>query len=194
MIITLGWFSCTHSTKKTHCNSIDTKKFQNASSDNNIVYNIPYKISKLKTYYFSNTKVKDNFILTITPGQIKQSKSTFKIQTSTGMVLFSQTFSTYFFIQNLFPSDLMPNRKEIDKEYNKNIQKFLDSFIQSIDSSDFREFSKFGNITKPELLSEIKNDTSIRMFDIPCFDCDEGGSVIFYSHKDNKVDTIIDHD
>lgn len=43
-------------------------------------------------------------------------------------------------------------------------------------------------------MKEALTDSNIKLVDITCFTCKEGGAIIGYSRKQNKVVTLLEHD
>ena len=186
----------------------------NFNMTENLKLSIPDTIKKSAYYFFSNSQTKDLFLLTIEPGMVKESKSTLAIINPNNQVIYSQTFDTYYFIKWIFEPQRYPdfggNNEAYDiyietycksltpKQYETYFRKSVNTFFEDIslfDRSKFEELDRFeGDINDNDFLNEYLEDTTIQLFDITCFDCDEGGYIIGYSKKQNKVVTLVDHD
>jgi len=203
--------------------NITNDKLTNTSTDNNmqVVYDSRRENLKLSvsdtikssmSFLFSNSKSKDLFQLTINPGLVKNSKSLLQIITSDKKVIFSVTFDTFYFIRGIFEPNTMPSGgREVHEKYLKDYwqsltldqyETYLKNSVKNffkeilfIDRAQFIKMNGSGNdIEDKDFLNEIKADSTIRLVNITCFDCDEGGSIIGYSKKKEKVLTILNHD
>ena len=203
--------------------NITDDKFTYTSTDNNmqVVYDsrrenlklsVSDTIKSSKSFLFSNSKSKDLFQLTINPGLVKNSKSLLQIITSDKEVIFSVTFDTFYFIRGIFEPNTIPSGgREVHEKYLKDYwqsltleqyETYLKNSIKNffkeilfIDRAQFIKMNGSGNdIEDKDFLNEIKADSTIRLVNITCFDCDEGGSIIGYSKKKEKVLTILNHD
>jgi hypothetical protein len=170
-------------------------------------------IKKSAFYYFSNSQKKDLFLLTIEPGMVKNSKSLLQIITVDNKLIYSQSFDTYYFVKWIYdpqtiPKNLVQNEYEdyldnyaksiTPKQYETYFKKEVDSFFEAfnfLDKNKFEELKEFGgDINDNDFLNEYYKDTTIQLIDIPCFDCDEGASVIGFSKNQNKIVYLFDHD
>ena len=203
--------------------NITNDKLTNTSTDNNmqVVYDsrrenlklsVSDTIKSSKSLLFSNSKSKDLFQLTINPGLVKNSKSLLQIITSDKKVIFSVTFDTFYFIRGIFEPNTMPSGgREVHEKYLKDYwqsltldqyETYLKNSVKNffkeilfIDRAQFIKMNESGNdVEDKDFLNEIKADSTIRLVNITCFDCDEGGSIIGYSKKKEKVLTILNHD
>ena len=203
--------------------NITDDKFTYTSTDNNmqVVYDsrrenlklsVSDTIKSLKSLLFSNSKSKDLFQLTINPGLVKNSKSLLQIITSDKKVIFSVTFDTFYFIRGIFEPNTMPSGgREVHEKYLKDYwqsltldqyETYLKNSVKNffkeilfIDRAQFIKMNESGNdVEDKDFLNEIKADSTIILVNITCFDCDEGGSIIGYSKKKEKVLTILNHD
>ena len=203
--------------------NITDDKFTYTSTDNNmqVVYDsrrenlklsVSDTIKSSKSLLFSNSKSKDLFQLTINPGLVKNSKSLLQIITSDKEVIFSVTFDTFYFIRGIFEPNTIPSGgREVHEKYLKDYwqsltleqyETYLKNSIKNlfkeilfIDRVQFIKMNESGNdVEDKDFLNEIKADSTIRLVNITCFDCDEGGSIIGYSKKKEKVLTILNHD
>lgn len=178
----------------------------------NLKLSVSDTIKSSKSFLFSNSKSPDLFQLTISPGLVKNSKSLIQIITSDKKVIFSITFDTFYFIRGIFEPDTIPSggQKVYEKylkdywqsltlkQYETYLKNSIKNFYKEIlflDRARFMEMNKSGNdVEDKDFLNEIMADSTIRLVDITCFDCDEGGSIIGYSKKKKKVLTILNHD
>jgi hypothetical protein len=170
-------------------------------------------ITKSEMRFFSNNETKDLFQLKIDPGKVKNSKARFEILNSTGNVIYTQTFDAFFFVQRIYEPDTIPTtggQEEYDafmKQYWKSLtaaqyeayfKKSVDSFFTYIyplvnNKTETLDAWKDG-IEDKEFGEEVLQNPAIKLIDVPCFDCYEGGYTIGYSRKRNKVATLIEHD
>ncbi|OYU96489.1 MAG: hypothetical protein CFE21_08865 [Bacteroidetes bacterium B1(2017)] len=169
-------------------------------------------IKKSTSYYFSNAKEKDVFLLTIHPGKVRESTSTLQIITAKGQVIYTQTFETFYFVKLILEPDSVPNsggQEEYDAfvdayckaitptQYERFFYKNLNTFFETIyliDKSKNADFNSEEDIQDKNFLQEILSDTSLQLIDIACYNCSEGGATIGYSKKQNKVVTLLEHD
>lgn len=188
----------------------------NSSYDrtDNLKLSISDTIKKSQTYFFSNNEEKDLFLLTIDPGKVKDSKAKLQIITADNKVIYSQSFDTYYFIKWIYDPDTVPTTGG-QEEYNKFIENYcksitpkqyetyfwknVNTFFEAVVSMDKNKYKDLKNdweedIADNDFLNEVIADSTIQLFDIACFDCDEGASVIGYSKKQNKVVTLLEHD
>jgi hypothetical protein len=177
-------------------------------------YTIYDTIRVSKEYYFSSSKNKDFFVLTIMPGLIKDSKSELKIVTYDGRDIYKQVFRSSYFIRRIDQPDTIPSggqevydnyieqyRKSLTKkDYEVYIRKNIDSFFGAgypIDKEFYKDFFFdvwADEIADKDFLSEAYNDSTINLVDIACFDREEGAMVIGYSRRRNKLITLLEHD
>jgi len=203
--------------------NITNDKFTYTSTDNNmqVVYDsrrenlklsVSDTIKSSKSFLFSNSKSKDLFQMTINSGLVKNSKSLLQIITSDKKVIFSVTFDTFYFIRGIFEPNTIPSGgREVHEKYLKDYwqsltleqyETYLKNSIKNffkeilfIDRAQFIKMNESGNdVEDKDFLNEIKADSTIILVNITCFDCDEGGSIIGYSKKKEKVLTILNHD
>jgi hypothetical protein len=170
-------------------------------------------LKKTASYFFSNQQSEDLFILTIEPGLIKNSKSSLKIITTDNRVIYKQTFDSYYFIKWIYEPDTIPNNLEQEgyekylesywksitpKQYETHFKKKVDNFFKEIYPIEEKNEAYLKNweedIKDQAFFQEILADNTIKLFDITCFDCDEGGEIIGYSRKQNKVVRLFEHD
>ena len=202
---------------RTNNNLIETSTDKNKqvvydSRRENLKLSVSDTIRSSKSFLFSNSKSQDLFQLTINPGLVKNSKSLLQIITSDKKVIFSVTFDTFYFIRGIFEPDTIPSGgQEVYEKYLKDYwqsltlkqyETYLKSSIKNfykeilfVNRDQFIEMNKSGNdVENKDFLNEIMVDSTIRLVNITCFDCDEGGSIIGYSKKKEKVLTILNHD
>ncbi len=170
-------------------------------------------ITRSASYFFSNSQSKDLFILKVTPGMVKTSFAELQIRTSNGTIIYTQKFDAFYFIRGIFEPDTLPKtggqaayetfmehywKAITPKQFEDYFKKSVDSFftdIYPIESNKFENLSAWNEDLKgKDFWKEISEDSTIRLLDITCFDCDEGGAVIGYSRRQNKVVTLFDHD
>lgn len=170
-------------------------------------------ITKSEMRFFSNNETKDLFQLKIDPGMVKNSKARLEILNSTGNVIYTQTFDAFFFVQRIYEPDTIPTtggQEEYDAfmqqywksltaaQYEAHFKKSVDSFftyIYVIDTNKPEDLIRWRDeIADKEFLAEVLQNLAIKLIDVPCFDCSEGGYTIGYSMKRNKVATLIEHD
>ena len=211
-------FSCnSNNTESKQGKSGDTLQTSSNSSydrTENLKLSISDTIKKSQSYFFSNHEVKDLFLLTIDPGKVKDSKAKLQIITADNKVIYSQSFDTYYFIKWIYDPDTVPTTGG-QEEYNKFIENYcksitpkqyetyfwknVNTFFEAVVSMDKNKYKDLKNdweedIADNDFLNEVIADSTIQLFDIACFDCDEGASVIGYSKKQNKVVTLLEHD
>lgn len=207
---------CTNRTNTTVVDSQDSLKQGNDkviydSCRENLKFSVNDTIRISKSFTFSNVNSKDLFILTINPGLVKESKSSFQIRTSDGKIIYDETFDSFYFVRDIFEPSTYPTsggqdaydnyikeywqsltEKQYDECFNKNIQSFYEN-ISFINRNSLKEILEMGEFDKDNL-NEVQADTTITIINITCFDCDEGGSIVFYSPKKEKLVTLLDHD
>jgi hypothetical protein len=179
----------------------------------NLTLSVPDTIKRSKSYVFSNPQAEDLFLLTIEPGPVKDSKSKLQIITSDRKVIYTQEFHTFYFVKWIYEPDTVPETggqeayvnymenywrsitpKQYEAYFKKSVNGFFDA-IYPIDGKVSATLHAFDeDIDEREFLKEALTDTTIRLIDITCFDCDEGGETIGYSRKQNKVVSLIEHD
>jgi hypothetical protein len=179
----------------------------------NLKLSIADTIKKSASYFFSNSQTKDLFLLTIEPGMVKNSKSSLQIITADNQVVYSQIFDTYYFVKWIYDPDTIPTtggQEEYEKymenyaksitpkQYETYFKKSINSFFDAIYPITKDKYSDLKNweeeINDKDFFQEFSADTTIHLIDITCFDCDEGGAIIGYSRKQNKVVTLVEHD
>ncbi len=170
-------------------------------------------IIRSSAYFFSNSHTKDSFILRVEPGLVKNAKAELQIQTLDGNVIYSQKFDAFFLVRRIYDADTVPTtggqsgyddymarywKGLTQEQFEKYFKKSIDSFFTNIYPKEFNNFENFAagkdDISDKEFWNEISNDTTIRLIDITCFECDEGGAIIGYSRKRNRVITLLEHD
>lgn len=170
-------------------------------------------IKKTAYFFFSNQQTKDLFLLTIEPGLVKNSKSSLQILTTSNKVVYKQTFDTDYFIKLIYEPDSIPTtggQEEYDKYmehywksitpkqyeacFNKSVNSFFNA-IYPIAKDKYADLKNWGvEINDQDFFKEIFADTTIQLIDVSCFDCSEGGAIIGYSKKQNKLVTLLEHD
>ena len=181
------------------------------SNRENLKLSFSDTIKLSKSYFFSNTKSKDLFLLTIKPGFVKKSKAELKIIRADNKVIYVDSFDAFYFIKGIFEPDTISTDgqeayekymeeywksltpKQYDSYFKKSVKKFFDA-ITFINRAKIKELNLWNDITNKDFLNEIIADPTIKLIDIICFDCDEGGSIICYSRKQGKVVTLLEHD
>jgi hypothetical protein len=188
---------------------VDQKVYYDSAREN-LKFKIPDTLRSSKSFYFSNRQTKDLFLLTINPGLINKSKSELKIVTVPGRVIYTQVFDSYYFIHGIFLPDSIPSggqevydrylikyRKSLTQnQYASYVKKEIDNFydaIYFIKRDKLRNLAKWGDANK-DAVTEVLGDTTIIVTDITCFDCDEGGEMIFYSKKKGGIESLMTHD
>lgn len=179
---------------------------------NNLSLSVSDTIKKFYSMYFSNLQSKDLFLLTIEPGMVKNTKARLQIITSDKRVLYTQNFDAYYFIRKIFIPDTIPIvggqdaydkymesywKSITTKQYSTFFKKSVDNFfeaIYAIEKDKYVDLKAWDDINDKEYLDEVLNDSTIQLVDIFCFDSDEGGSIIGYSRKQNKVKVLLEHD
>ncbi|MBF4471358.1 hypothetical protein [Flavobacterium sp. HJJ] len=209
-------YSCKEN--KLESNSIDSIQTKNSEvsldiNEDKLKFSIDDTIKNSKTYFFSNSKSKDLFLLTINPGTIESSKSELKIITKENEIIYKESFQTYYFIKGIEEPKTIPtsSQKEYEKYikkyiksltanqyksyFNKNVNDFFDNAVYPIQKKKYNEIKDWEeDIEDKEFLNEVFTDSTVNVIDIVCFDCDEGGKMIGYSKKNNKVKTLLEHD
>jgi hypothetical protein len=182
-------------------------KYDDSREDLKYELNDTLKISK--SFYFSENKAKDIFQLTIYPGLINNSKSDFKIITSEGVVIYEQVFDSFYFTRGVFVPDSVPTAEQgsydqylkkykmslTQKQYDRHIKKRIDHFFDGtfVTKEVLEQLNGWDDVDKT-VLKEILSDTTIVVADIACYDCDEGGSMIYFSRTKKKIETLVSHD
>ena len=164
-------------------------------------------------YYFSDPQVKDLFVLKVFPGAVKDTKAELQILTAAGKVIYSQSFDAFYFVRGIYEPDTIPTNSTQD-EYEAYMKKYwkalkpqqfeayfhkgIDSFFTSIYPIDRKDIESIKawkeDIDKDAFYKEVIRDKTIKLIDITCYDCSEGGVVIGYSRKENKVIPLVEHD
>jgi hypothetical protein len=153
-----------------------------------------------KEVLFSDNNNKDIFLLTINPGPVKTSKSKIEIISHDHKSLYSETFDTYYFIMYIIhDADTIPTLKFQTEYFQKNVKDVFESLHFITTQKDWAEWTEsFGsdwtNDADKEFLTEVRADTTIKLLDLACFNCEEGGYLIGYSKKQGKVVTLLSHD
>jgi hypothetical protein len=169
-------------------------------------------IKSSKSYFFSNTKTKDLFQLTIMPGLVKNSKSELQIKNAENKVIYSQTFDSFYFIREIYDPETTPTTggqkayeeyvanywktltpKQFENFFNKNVKDFF-GHISFFEKEDYKDILSTEEIINDDFLQEVKADSTILLINVTCFDCDEGGMAMGYSQKQKKVVTVSEHD
>jgi hypothetical protein len=180
----------------------------------NLKLSLSDTIKLSKSYFFSNSASKDLFQLVIRPGMVKSSKSELHIITSDKRLIYSDTFDTHFFMRGVYEPDTMPPNLDQDEYlryldkywksikvnqyeayFKKSIKQFYEyiSFVNRTELKDFTQ-NQDGLEIDNEILKEVLADKTIKVMDITCFDCDEGGIFICYSKKQKKIVKFLWHD
>jgi hypothetical protein len=170
-------------------------------------------ITRSEMRFFSNTETKDLFLLKIDPGKVKNSKARFEILNSTGNIIYILTFDAFYLVRYIYEPDTIPTtggQEEYEafmqqywkaltpQQYEAYFNRSVDSFFTYIyplvnNKTETLEAWKYG-IEDKDFWEEVLQNPAITLLDVPCFDCDEGGSVIGYSKKQQKVITLLGHD
>lgn len=221
LVLMTGFLACNTGNKESNVNNITTidtlkSKSEKVIYDNrreSLKLSVVDTIKTTNSYFFSNPNSKDLFQVSINPGLVKNSKATLKIITIDGKIIYSQSFDAYYFIKWIFEPDTVPHNisqveydkylvnywrsltpKQYEIYFKKSVNKFFDA-ISFINREKHKDLNALGeDITETDFLAEVNVDPSIKLVDISCFDCDEGGAIIGYSRKQNKVVTLLEHD
>jgi len=210
---------CSCSQQKNETITTDVQKHVIPLKDNeayepteNLKFSIDDTLKIYKEEYFSNPSVKDFFVLTIFPGPVEDSKSEFSIETSDKKVIYREVFTTYYFIRGIYQPDTIPDRdkkvyekymedytkaltsKQYEAYFNKNTSAFFKDAIYTVEKRTQYLESWEENIIDKDFFAEITSDSTIILIDKICFDCYEGGEIMGYSKKQNKVVTLSGHD
>lgn len=220
LAIIATFFSCdTNKTENTlKSNNKDTSKITTQpivyeDRRENLPLSIHDTIKKSASYFFSNTTTKDEFQLSIEPVMVKNAKAILKIITANHNLIYKQDFDAYFFVQGIFEPDSIPadisqdaydayidkygksiSMQQYETYFKKNVDSFF-QFIYPIKENTEKDLNAWGSdILDKDFMQEALRDTTIQLFDITCFTCKEGGAIIGYSRKQNKVVTLLEHD
>jgi hypothetical protein len=214
-ILTTTFFSCNSNKTESGENNIthDTIESQSAQADydrtENLKLSIADTIKKSVSFFFSSTQSKDLFLLTIDPGLIKNSKAKLQIITAENKVIYTQTFNAFYFVRYIYEPDMIPatggqeylekywksiTPKQYEAFFKKSVNNFFDVISPIV--KDKYEYIKGWeeDISDKDFYSEILADSTSQLIDIICFDCEEGGTIMGYSRKQNKVITLVEHD
>ncbi len=190
-------------------NRVDRKPYYDSTRES-LKFEITDTLKFSKSFHFSNRDIEDHFLLTINPGLINKSKSEFKILSDQGELIYTQIFDSYSFIIGIFqPPSVPPSGQEVYDRYRteyiksltqnqydsyvkKNIENFYDQ-IHFLKRDRLNDLSKWDETNK-EALKEVLSDTTIILVDISCFDCYEGGEIVFYSKDSKDIKTLLSHD
>lgn len=191
----------------------DTTKVKYDDSREDLKLAIADTIKRTALFSFSDPQAKDTFCLMIEPGLVKKSKASLQIITAGGRVIYTQRFDAVYFIQGIFEPDSVPKtggqeaydkymvdyRKSITpRQYEQYFRKNIDSFFNTIYpiTRSSRESPKDweGDDVDKAVLQEYLHDTTLRAFDISCYDCYEGGTVVVYSRKHKMAVKLLEHD
>ena len=220
LVIVVVFFSCNGSRKDGNQQSsirdtIHAAPNKEVYDDNreSLKLSVADTIKRSASYFFSNRETKDQFVLKIAPGMVKSSKAELQIVTADGKVIYSQAFDAFFFVRGIYEPDTIPTTggqsdyEAYMERYWKSItqQQFEVYFKRSVDSfftniypiehhaaEDINAWN--GEIENKAFWDEILKDPAIKLMDITCFDCSEGGVVIGYSRKEGKVVKLLEHD
>lgn len=170
-------------------------------------------IIRSASYFFSNSNTKDVFILKIEPGLVKHAKAELQIRTSTGVIVYTQKFDAFFLVRRIYEPDTVPKtggqiayenymasywRKLTPAQFEEYFKRSVDSFFTNIyplESNNIENLTAWEeDVSEKEFWKEISEDTTIRLMDIACFDCEEGGTIIGYSRKRQEVVALLEHD
>jgi hypothetical protein len=191
---------------------IHTDNVEYDARRNNLTLSVSDTIKKFYSMYFSSQQSKDLFLLTIEPGMVKNAKARLQIISSDKRVLYTQNFDAFYFIRDIFMPDTIPTVGGQDayekymesywksitvKQYSIFFKKSVDNFfeaINAIEKDKYIDFKDWDDINDKDYLEEVMSDSTLRLINISCFDCDEGGSIIGYSRKQNKVKVLLEHD
>lgn len=163
-----------------------------------------------KSYYFSDSNSKDIFRLIVRPGFVKNSKSEFQIKSSNGTIIYSKVFDSFALLMRIFEPIEIPKdtnyetyREEYGKSltigqfktyFNKSVKDFFDN-ISFIDRPKFQEMIKWGYVNDKEALKKVLADSTTKLINLNCFDCDTGGgTVLYFSKQKGKIIEILGHD
>lgn len=188
-----------------------SEKVVYADRRENLKLSVADTIKISNSYFFSNPNSEDKFQLTISPGLVKNSKAEFQIITPENKIIYTQSFDAFYFIRGIYEPDTIPSggqevyEKYMDKywrsltpeQFEAYFKKSVDTFFDVISpiedkNEEIKEWEE--NISDKKFLNEVLTDPAIKLINIPCFDCDEGGGIIGYSPKQNKVITLLEHD
>ncbi|WP_337964629.1 hypothetical protein [uncultured Flavobacterium sp.] len=178
----------------------------------NLKLSIPDTIKISNSYFFSNQNSKDIFQLTINPGLVKNSKAELQIITSENKIIYTQSFDAFYFIREIYDPETTPSGgqevyekymekywksitpQQFEAYFKKNVANFFDviSVIENDNSEELKAWEE--DITDKKFLNEVLTNPAIKLINIPCFDCDEGGEMIGYSLEQNKVILLLEHD
>lgn len=221
LIILTSLFACNSNKKETKLNNnsknIDTlqvasKKVVYEDKRENLKLSVADTIKISNSYFFSNQNSKDIFQLTINPGLVKNSKAELQIITADNKIIYTQSFDTFYFIREIYEPETIPSGgqevyekymekhwksltlKQFEAYFKKNVDNFFGviSPIENDNKEDLKGWEE--DITDKEFLNEILTNPAIKLINIPCFDCDEGGEIIGYSLEQNKVISLLEHD
>lgn len=204
----------TESKQDTSNESLTTDSGSSFDRTENLKLSISDSIKREWSFFFSNPNAKDIFLLTIEPGMVKNSKSKLQILTIDNKIIYTQIFDTYYFVKWIYEPDTVPinigqeaYNKFIEnycklitpKQYKTYFWKNVNTFFEAIVSLDRSKYADLKNdweedIVDKNFLNEVLADSTVQLFDITCFDCDEGASIIGFSQKQNKVVTLLEHD
>ncbi|REG99673.1 hypothetical protein C8P67_104303 [Flavobacterium aquicola] len=219
LVVLITFLSCNSNKKENKNNIHHSSTLQKTSSEvvddnsrENFKFSIADTIKTSNSYFFSNPNSKDIFQLIIEPGLAKDSKAKLLIMTADKKIIYTQSFGAFYFLKGIDEPETVPtgNQKDYEKyiekyrksltqkQYQAYFKKRIDSFFEEISLieknkyDDFKEWEE--DISDKDFLNEALSDSIIKLMDITCFDCDEGGTVIGYSRKQNKVVTLLEHD
>jgi hypothetical protein len=219
LIILTSLFACNSNKKENKLNIKSNDTLQPTS--HKVVYEdkrenlkllIADTIKKSNSYFFSNPNSKDIFQLIINPGLVKNSKAELQIITVDNKIIYTQSFDAFYFIREIYEPDTIPpggqevyekylekhwkslTPKQFETYFKKNVDNFFDviSFIEDDKNEEIKGWEE--DITDKKFLNEILTNPAIKLINIPCFDCDEGGEMIGYSLEQNKVISLLGHD
>ncbi|SDY82111.1 hypothetical protein SAMN05444397_102339 [Flavobacterium aquidurense] len=217
VLITL--ISCNSNKKENKISNHQVDTLPNTSTEvvydnsrKNLKFAIADTIKKSNSYFFSNPDSKDLFLLIIEPGEIKNSKAKLQIITADNKIIYTQSFDAFYFLREIDEPETTPAGSQEDREkyiekyrnsltqkqyqayFNTSIANFFGEIspIENNKDENFQEFEE--DSTDKDFLNEVLADETIKLISITCFGCDEGGAIIGYSKKQNKVVTLLEHD
>jgi hypothetical protein len=219
LVILTSILACNSNKKESKIKSNNSEPLQVKSdkvaydnSRENLKLSIADTIKISNSYFFSTPNSKDIFQLTIKPGLVKNSKAELKIITADNKIIYTQTFDSFYFVRGIYEPDTIPSGgqevyenymekywksltpKQFEVYFKKNLDNFFDAIypIEKNKNEAIKAWEE--DISNKDFLNEVLTDSTIKLIDITCFDCDEGGTIIGYSLKQNKVVTLVEHD
>jgi hypothetical protein len=189
--------------------SIETVNFEKTD---NLKLTLADTLKKSNSYFFSNLQSKDLFLLTIEPGLIKNSSAKLQIITTNHKVIYTQSFDALYFVKGIYEPDTVPTtggQKQYEKyvktywksitsrQYESFFKKSVDNFFSAvypITKNKYEDLKAWNeDILDKDFLNEVLSDSTIHLIDT-CLGCDEGGEIIGFSKRRNKVISLVGHD